>query len=385
MRWLLALVLAVTAATPAPAVAAVGVEPFSSGAVAKPANEEEQRTWSQAAELHEILLSSGVIYADPALTAYVQGVVDRLYPEFKGVIRVTLLKSPHLNAFAVPDGNIYVNVGLLARFENEAQLATVLGHEGTHFTNRHGYLSAKSVKSKAAFAAFGGLLGVPLLPDLIAISSIFGYSRELETEADEVGYRRLLQAGYDVQEAPRVFEHLMREVKTEDIREPFFFSTHPRLKDRLDNMTRLSSQALGGGDGAQRDAYSQRMQQARADTLEGMLSMGRAKQALIVLENEARLRELPPHALYWRGEAYRRRGEAGDMRKAEADYRAALQAAPGFAPSYRALGIVLLKDGRKAEAASSFQRYLELAPQAQDRKYVESYLRIASQPGASKP
>ena len=73
------------------------------------------------------------------------------------------------------------------------------------------------------------------------------------------------------------------------------------------------------------------------------------------------------------------------MQKAEADYRSAIQAAPGFAPSYRALGIVLLKDGRKAEAVSSFQRYLELAPQAQDRKYVESYLRIASQPGAGKP
>jgi predicted Zn-dependent protease len=38
----------------------------------------------------------------------------------------------------VPDGGIYVNVGLLARFENEAQLATVLAHEGTHFTHRTG-------------------------------------------------------------------------------------------------------------------------------------------------------------------------------------------------------------------------------------------------------
>lgn len=385
MAWLLALVLAATAALPAGACAAVGAEPFSSGAAAKPADEQEQRTWSQAEELQEILKNGDVIYQDPALTAYVQSVMERLYPDFKGVIQVTLLKSPHLNAFAVPDGGIYVNVGLLARFENEAQLATVLAHEGTHFTNRHGYLSAKSQKNNAAFATFGSLLGVPLLPELIAVSSMFGYSRELETEADEVGYRRLLQAGYDVREAPKVFEHLMREVKTEDIQEPFFFSTHPKLKDRLDNMTRLSSRAAGGGDGTQRDAYSRRVQQARIDTLESMLSMGRAKQALIVLENEAALRELPPHALYWRGEAYRRRGEAGDMQKAEASYRGAIQAAPGFAPSYRALGIILLKDGKKAEAARSFERYLELAPQAADRKYVESYLRMANKPGGAKP
>ena len=370
---------------PGAALAAVGAEPFTSGTVARPASEEELRAWGQAEELHDIIVRSGLVYDDPALTAYAQGVMDRLYPEFKGRIRVTLLKAPHLNAFAVPDGGIYVNVGLLARFENEAQLATVLAHEGTHFTHRHGFLSARSLKNNAALATFGSLLGVPILPQLIAISSMFGYSRELETEADEAGYQRLLQAGYDVRESPRVFEHLMREVKAEDIQEPFFFSTHPKLKDRVDNMTRLSAQALGGGDGAQRDEYSRIVQQARIDTLENMLSMGRAKQALIVLEDQANLRELPPHALFWQGEAYRRRGEAGDAAKAEASYRKAIEAAPGFAPSYRALGIILLKGGRNAEAAANFERYLALAPDARDRKYVESYLRMARKEPGGKP
>ena len=57
---------------------------------------------------------------------------------------------------------------------------------------------------------------------------------------------------------------------------------------------------------------------------------------------------------------------------------------PAFAPSYRALGIILLKDGKKAEAASSFERYLELSPQAEDRKYVESYLRMANKPAGAQ-
>ena len=60
MRWLLALVFAAMAAAPAAADAAVGAEPFSSGAVAKPASEQEQRTWSQAEELQEILVGGGV-------------------------------------------------------------------------------------------------------------------------------------------------------------------------------------------------------------------------------------------------------------------------------------------------------------------------------------
>jgi predicted Zn-dependent protease len=366
------------------AVAATRVAPFTSGSAAAPASEAERRVWSQAEELNGVMVRGNVAYPDPQLAAYVQGVMDRLFPEFKGVIRVTLLKSPQLNAFAVPDGRIYVNIGLLARFQNEAQLATVLAHEGTHFTHRHGYLGQQSLKDSAALATFGGMLGVPILPQLIAATSMFGFSRELETEADQVGFQRLVQAGYDVREAPRVFEHLLREVKSENIQEPYFFATHPKLKERIDNMARLSSQAVGGGDGNDRSAYARTVRQARLDNLENMLSMGRAKQALLMLEDTEHAAELPPHAAYYLGEAYRLRGEPGDLDKAEAAYRKAIEAAADFAPSYRSLGLVLLKTKRHPEAAASFERYLALAPEAKDRKYVENYLRAAKQQGEAR-
>src|SRR3990172_5904431 len=51
-------------------------------------------------------------------------------------LRFTVFRDPSLNAFAMPIGRVYVHTGLLARIENEAQLATVLGHELTHVTNR---------------------------------------------------------------------------------------------------------------------------------------------------------------------------------------------------------------------------------------------------------
>jgi len=365
------------------ALAATRLTPFSSGSVAVPASEDERRVWSQAEQLNELIARGNVIYTDPTLTAYVQGVIDRLYPEFKGTIRITLLKAPDLNAFAVPDGHIYVNIGLLARFQNEAQLATVMAHEGIHFTNRHGTLSQKSLKDNAALATFGSMLGIPILPQLVAVSSMFGFSRELETEADQAGFQRLTQAGYDVREAPRVFEHLAREVKAEDIKEPYFFATHPKLQDRVDNMTRLSSQSVGGGDGTSRADYARAVQHARLDNFENMLSMGRAKQALIMLEDAGHVSELPAHAPYYLGEAYRLRGNQGDLDRAEAAYRRAIEAAAEFPPSHRALGLVLLKTERPIDAAASFERYLALAPDAADRKYVESYLRIARKKGGT--
>ncbi len=350
--------------------------PFTSGSAASPGDETERRAWGHAKDLAEQIGRSGIVYEDAPLTAFVQSVVDRLYPEFRGRMRVTLLKSPHLNAFAIPDGNLYVNVGLIARFQTEAQLATVVAHEGVHFTHRHGYLSARNVKDNAAVATVGALLGIPILPQLLAVSSIFGYSRELETEADEAGYLRLAQAGYDVREAPRTFEHLLREVKLEDIKEPFFFSTHPKLQERLDNMKRLSGSAHTGGDGSSRDAYSAVVRQARLDTLENLVSMGRAKQVIAMLEDAQTQAALPPEARFYLGEGYRLRGEAGDVDRAKGIYRQVAAAAPDYPPTYRALGVVLLKSGHKEEAARQFERYLALAPDAVDRKYVESYLRM---------
>ena len=359
------------------AVAAVKPAPYTSGTAAQPASEQEQRVWSQAEELDRLFKTSGMVYRDPALTAYVQGVLDRLYPEFRGRVRVALLKAPELNAFALPNGSIYVNIGLLARFQNEAQLATVLAHEGTHFTHRHGVQGQENLKQTAAIAAVTGMFGVyGIVPSLLAASSMFGYSREMESEADDAGYRRLLESGYDVREAPAVFKHLMEDVKAEDIREPYFFSTHPRLQDRFDNMTRLSAHAVGGGTGASRQDYSRIVEGARVATLELLLSMGKTKAALITLESPERLAELPPYAPYYRGEAYRLRREEGDAQRASSAYREAIAAAPDFAPSYRALGILQLKAGQDAEAEANFTRYLGLAPTAVVRGYVERYLRM---------
>jgi predicted Zn-dependent protease len=369
------MMLAATAAT------AVAPPPYSSGEVAKPLSEEEERVWSQARELNEIIAKSGVTYEDPTLRQYVQGVMDRVFPDFTGHIPVTLLKAPHLNAFAVPDGHVYVNIGLLARFQNEAQLATVLAHEGTHFTHRHGLQSQKSLKDNTAMATFGTLLGIPILPQLVAISSVFGFSRELEAEADTAGYQRLLQSGYDVRESPRVFQHLMDEIKAEDIKEPFFFASHPKLKDRFDNMTRLSASAVGGGNGTSREQYARAVRKARLDNIENMLSMGRTKTALLMLEDADYLRELPAYAPYYQGEAYRLRNEKGDVERAEVAYRRALEAAPEFAPSYRALGVLQFKAGKYTEAVRNLERYVELAPDARDRKFIDSYLRTARKKG----
>ncbi len=364
--------------------AIAAVSPFANAGNAAPASTDERRLWWSSDEAVEAYTRASTLYADDAAATYVQRVVDRLFPEFKGKMVVHLLKASDLNAFAMANGHLFVNIGLLARFENEAQLATVLGHEGTHFTHRHSLRERQTAESATGFASVVTLIGVSVSPMSLAASSILGYSRDLEMEADTVGYRRLAAAGYDVHEAPKAFEHLLRDVKAEGIDAPFFFSTHPKLQDRVDNLKRLSAKAPAGGDGTSSREYTAVMSQIRVDNLEALLALNRAKQALIMLEEPERVANLPPSASYYLGEAYRRRGEVGDLALAEQAYRKAMEVAPDFAPSYRALGILSLNAKKWGDAQSYLERYLDLMPDAKDRKYVESYIKTAREKAANQ-
>lgn len=352
------------------------VNPFRDGAAAAPVEEGEKRIWGEAGEFEQMLARSGRVLEDPALTAYLQRVSDRLFPEFAGRIRLHILKSPQLNAFALPDGAIYVSEGLLARFRNESQLATVLGHEGTHFVNRHGYQSIENAKSSSAFGAVAGIVGVPLVglaANVLAASSILGYSRELEAQADEHGYKRVVAAGYDPRETPKVFQLLMRDLEASGTKEPFFFSDHPKLQDRYDNYLRLSKETPVPKD-LPPDRYSQTVGALRLASLENEISMGRYKQVIALLQDPEQRQDYPPYADYYLGEAYLQRGENGDAKLAREAYLKSIAAAPGFAPPHRALGIQALKSGAYRDAEEQLTTYLRLAGDAPDRKYVEMYL-----------
>jgi predicted Zn-dependent protease len=332
----------------------------------------EKSLWQEADEFDRALARAGRLNGDPVLSAYLQGIMDRLYPEFKDKLRVRLLNAQHINAFALPNGSIYVNAGLVARFENEAQLATVLAHEGAHFIHRHSLQQAERVRNAAAFALVVGMLGVPLVGDIVALSSMFGYSREHEREADEIGYRRLLAAGYAPRESIRTFEHLQAEIKAADIKEPFFFASHPKLQERIDSFSELVKDADDGETG--RERFVETTAGLRLTSLEADLAAYRYRQIILILSNDEPRREYPPEASYYLGEAYRLRGEQGDEAAAEREFKLVIETVPQFAPVHRALGLLHLKRGDNARAAPLLRRYLELAPGAADRGYVEYYL-----------
>src|ERR1051325_11577620 len=93
--------------------------------------EDEQRIWNRSQEEETLLDKSDIIYRDSTLTAYVNSIAQKLNTNLSQsgqlMFRVQVIKDPLLNAFTYPNGVIYIHTGILAKMENEAQLATLLG------------------------------------------------------------------------------------------------------------------------------------------------------------------------------------------------------------------------------------------------------------------
>lgn len=346
-----------------------GVESFRDAGDTSNLHEKERRLWHEAKGFDTTIARSGQIYDDPRATAYLQGVMDRLYPEFKGKIHVRIYDSTQLNAFALPNGSIYFNIGLLARIENEAQLAAVLAHEAAHFIEKHSFRQRVSAKNMSAFA----VSGIPFA-SLAAVSSISGFSRDLEREADMKGYQRLVKAGYNPHEAHKVFEILAKEVKALGIEEPYFFSSHPQLVERIETFKELAAKQKNTGRVATED-YSRAIQPIRLEALHKDIGQDRYQSVIMVMEDPNTRRYYPAAGYYYLGEAYLRRDQKSDPQKAVQAFETAERLSPNFAPTYKSLGMHYMKGGNKDKARQYFNKYLSLASKdARDRAYVQQYI-----------
>ena len=355
--------------------------------------EDERRLWNRSHEEQKRLDYSGYIYDDPILAAYVSGVAQNLIPEDfanKGIsIQVKIIKNPLLNAFAYPNGVIYVHTGILSKMETEAQLATILGHEISHVTHRHAIQNYRSVKNTTAVLATLQMTAIPfgvygdlaqVLGQLGAAAAVTGYSRELETEADEEGLNLLVKAGYDPKEAPRIFELLKKDLEEQDINEPFFFGSHPRLQERINNYNQFikARYATAGGKKGT-DAFLQKITPVLLDNAVLDLSMGRFSSAQRDIERFLQIDPQNTRAHYSLGELYRQRNEEDDIKKAIDEYVLSVSYNPTNPAPHKALGILYYKQGLEEKSKWEVERYLFLAPNAKDRGYIEQYIKELDQ------
>ena len=344
--------------------------------------DDERGLWLRSEEEERVLNRSGVVYKDDNLEAYLNEVAKKILPpEIHGSIplKIVAVKSHFLNAFTFPNGVVYIDTGLLARMDNEAQLATLLAHEMIHATNRHAIRQFRDTKNKTAFLATitAGTSGLAApLGALGTLAAITGYSREHEAEADREGFKLLVAADYDPGEAPKLFMHLKQEVEEEKIKDSFFFSTHPKLSERLENFEALvRSQGQKEPGGIQnREVFLQKTARLIMDNARLDLKAGRFKIAQRQVEKYLKMKSEAAEAYCLLGEIHRQRGEGGDIEKARQQYQKAVSIDPNYPDSHRGIGLIHYKQGEKTLARKSLELYLSLSPQAIDRAYVEEYI-----------
>jgi len=149
-----------------------------------------------------------------------------------------------INAFALPGGYCYINLGLIRASETEAELMSVVAHEISHIVRRHSMkrLSQMQLAGMVTEIAFGGggQSVKRTVADLFTTTGLLYYSREAEREADHFGLVNMYEAGYD----PRAMVEMFKKLKAhQEGPEPegwqLLFSTHPVTGERIENAKAL--------------------------------------------------------------------------------------------------------------------------------------------------
>lgn len=151
---------------------------------------------------------------------------------------VRILDSPVINAFAVPGGYMYMTRGILAQFNNEAELMGVLGHEMGHITARHS-VSRQARQTVGQLLLIGGMIASEEFRRygeyaMAGMQLLFlSYSREDEREADRLGVEYASRIGFDAKKMADFYQVLVRmNMDSHQGGVPTFLSTHPDPGDR---------------------------------------------------------------------------------------------------------------------------------------------------------
>ena len=358
-------------------------------------DEDEKGLWQQMERVEEEVAGSNLLIKEPRLISYLQTLIGNVGGPAAKDMRIYLARIPEFNAVMFPTGFTVVFSGLLLRMRNEAQLAGVIAHESAHFLRKHQLRQWRDMRRKSDIFSFlamgagvaGGATGV-YAGDLVRLAqfgtllSLLKYNRTLEAEADAMGVRLLAEAGYDPTGMSETWEQLIGELdlsakyrrKRRD-RDFSLFSTHPAPESRMKDLKISAAEAKVPGKlyDAYRDRYLAALANLRPTLLDDQVKLndpGASQYIVNTLAKDGWNGLLRFHE----GEIWRLRNRSGDDVRAAQGYAASILYPDAPPDAWRWHGIMLMKQGRRAEAQAAFARYLKMAPNAPDAAFVRQMM-----------
>lgn len=320
----------------------------------------------------------GQFYLDPELNLYVQEVgrqMARVSDRPDLPYEFVVLNSGVPNAWALPGGKIAINRGLLTEFEDEAQLASVLGHEIVHAAARHSVQRMQqSTLISLGVAGLGYAISDNEWASLLMGGAAMGaqlalaqYSQSAELESDHYGIRYMKAAGYDPQAAVELQQLFVRLSEGNN---PGFlqgmFATHPPSQKRVEENQELVNK-IGAGGYRGREAYQKKLAFLRSrqpaydayDKARQLAGDDKLDKAMNEI-NEA-IRIEPEEAAFYsfRGQIYKARNQ---LQQAAADFDKATSLYPEMFSYQLNSGLNALALNNLSKARDSLSRANETVP-----------------------
>lgn len=363
----------------------------------QPQNIDERGMWMVDDESERLTRDSRMLIRDEALYRYVRSVLCRAVGEDRcHGVRIYILRVPAFNASMSPNGTMRIYSGLLLRMRNEAELASVLGHEFAHFELRHSLEDFRRSRSSSDLLAWTAVLGSLAMTYGSGVGQSYGdfrisvygalarFNRDQERAADIRGFGYMTAAQYRPSAAAEVWRSAMNEtdatltgraLRSKRYDGTPFFASHPTNLERADYLSALANR-VPGGEYEGRDAYRTALAPWLDQFLEDQIKLNDfAGTEYLITRLGAE--EWTAPLLLARAELYRLRANPRDLPNAVGFYRQALALNADLPTAYRGMGLSLMRMDRKSEAAPSLSRYLELKPDALDAEMIRSL--VASQ------
>lgn len=365
----------------------------------------ESDLWFLAEKVEETLKNNHpLVIKDKSVNDYVKGVFCKIEPEYCDKIRIYLVRNPLFNAGMYPNGLMMINSGALLVMENEAQLASLLGHEFGHYYYRHSiknYQKGEVLSNLVAVFNVAAMLGsayitmnpysyynfdiinameIGRLGIMLAQLSYFKYSRDNETQADIYGLKALKKYGYHLDEAPKIWEKIIKIDNKANRRKSFkFTNTHPTPSTRIDNLkNKISSYDSNKTGYIGTTKYSIATSKNRTKWVKDEIFMGEFEKAKYVIKNISLNKQLPAEKNYFLGEYYKTKFviEKNKTKKqkyfenALRHFKIATELDDKYPLPFLSIGSLLIKENEK-EAKQYFQKFVELVPKEPYAKLIK--------------
>lgn len=222
----------------------------------------EEDEMKLAEQVHQEVTKQLRLSEDRALNTYIDTIGQQLARRSERPNipwRFYVINDKSINAFATLGGRVYVHTGVIAATTNEAQLASVVGHEIGHIVARHGLENVKRagrmqwgvLAGVLAGAVLGGNQGAQAgqaISSMVAGGYLMKHSRDAEREADYLGLYNVQRAGYNTGGMVEVFETLQRVASSNPNSLGSILASHPPAGERARNTSVEISQHLQGTD-----------------------------------------------------------------------------------------------------------------------------------------